>query len=100
MKRMEITSAHDCYSVNEYSTVVNFDHNNQAVTLCGQFDISNDKFYSNRKMLQQAKSHTEKCSSMGIKVVHSFPAQKLQSMKPKLSEYEPPHHIFIQILHL
>jgi hypothetical protein len=37
---------------------------------------------------------------MGIKVVHSFPAQKLQSMKPKLSEYGPPHHIFIQILHL
>jgi transcription initiation factor TFIID subunit 1 len=76
------------------STVENFDHNNQAVTLCGQFDISNDKFYSNRKMLQQAKSHTEKCSSMGIKVVHSFPAQKLQSMKPKLSEYEPPSPYF------
>jgi transcription initiation factor TFIID subunit 1 len=71
------------------STVGNFDHNNQAVTLDSQFDISNDKFYSNRKMSQQAKSHTKKRSSMGIKVVHSVPAQKLQFMKP-LSEYEPP----------
>nr|XP_051203565.1 transcription initiation factor TFIID subunit 1 isoform X4 [Lolium perenne] len=69
------------------STVGNFDHNNQAVTLDSQFDISNDKFYSNRKMSQQAKSHTKKRSSMGIKVVHSVPAQKLQFMKP-LSEKE------------
>jgi hypothetical protein len=72
------------------STVTNFDHNNQAVVLGDQFDISNDKFYSNRKMSQQAKSHTKKRSSMGIKVVHSVPAQKLQSMKSKLSEYETP----------
>ncbi|CAM0909223.1 unnamed protein product [Alopecurus aequalis] len=69
-------------------TVANFDHNSQPVTLGGQFDISNDKFYSNRKMSQQAKSHTKKRSSMGIKVVHSVPAQKLQSMKPTLSEKE------------
>jgi transcription initiation factor TFIID subunit 1 len=87
------------------STVGNFDHNNQAVTLDSQFDISNDKFYSNRKMSQQAKSHTKKRSSMGIKVVHSVPAQKLQFMKP-LSEYEPPYSLpylfkfYIWISHL
>jgi transcription initiation factor TFIID subunit 1 len=87
------------------STVGNFDHNNQAVTLDSQFDISNDKFYSNRKMSQQAKSHTKKRSSMGIKVVHSVPAQKLQFMKP-LSEYEPPYPLpylfkfYIWISHL
>ncbi|XP_062178664.1 transcription initiation factor TFIID subunit 1-like isoform X2 [Phragmites australis] len=68
------------------STVENFD--NQAKTLSGRFNISNDKFYSNRKMSQQAKSHTKKRALMGIKVVHSAPAHKLQTMKPKLSNKE------------
>ncbi|KAG8075144.1 hypothetical protein GUJ93_ZPchr0006g44848 [Zizania palustris] len=67
------------------SSVENVDHNNQAITLSGRFNISNDKFYSNRKMSQQARSHTKKRASMGLKVVHSVPAQKLQTMKPKLS---------------
>ncbi|XP_048549873.1 transcription initiation factor TFIID subunit 1-like [Triticum urartu] len=70
------------------ATVENVGHNNQAITLDAQFNISNDKFYSNRKMSQQAKSHTKKRSSMGIKVVHSVPGQKLQTMKPKLSTNE------------
>ncbi|KAL6873418.1 hypothetical protein ACP4OV_013500 [Aristida adscensionis] len=61
---------------------------NQAKTLSGRFNISNDKFYSNRKMSQQAKTHTKKRALMGIKVVHSAPAQKLQTMKPKLSNKE------------
>ena len=67
-------------------TVENFD--NQAKTLSGRFNISNDKFYSNRKTPQQAKSHTKKRALMGIKVVHSAPAHKLQTMKPVLSKYE------------
>ncbi|XP_003560349.1 transcription initiation factor TFIID subunit 1 isoform X2 [Brachypodium distachyon] len=70
------------------SAVEKFDHSNKAVTWSGQFNISNDNFYSNRKMSQQAKSHTKKRSSMGIKVAHSVPAQKLQTMKPKLSNKE------------
>nr|CAB3468539.1 unnamed protein product [Digitaria exilis] len=48
-------------------TVENFD--NQAKTLSGRFNISNDKFYSNRKTPQQAKTHTKKRALMGIKVV-------------------------------
>ncbi|CAD6336096.1 unnamed protein product [Miscanthus lutarioriparius] len=67
-------------------TVDNFD--NQAKTLSGRFNISNDKFYSNRKTPQQAKSHTKKRALMGIKVVHSAPAHKLQTMKPVLSNKE------------
>jgi transcription initiation factor TFIID subunit 1 len=66
--------------------VENFD--SQAKTLSGRFNISNDKFYSNRKAPQQAKSHTKKRALMGIKVVHSAPAHKLQTMKPVLSRYE------------
>ncbi|CAN6216168.1 unnamed protein product [Urochloa humidicola] len=67
-------------------TVENFD--NQAKALSGRFNISNDKFYSNRKTPQQAKSHTKKRALMGIKVVHSAPAHKLQTMKPVLSNKE------------
>ncbi|XP_039844257.1 transcription initiation factor TFIID subunit 1-like isoform X2 [Panicum virgatum] len=67
-------------------TVENFD--NQAKTLSDRFNISNDKFYSNRKTPQQAKSHTKKRALMGIKVVHSAPAHKLQTMKPVLSNKE------------
>uniref|UniRef100_A0A452XC77 Ubiquitin-like domain-containing protein n=1 Tax=Aegilops tauschii subsp. strangulata TaxID=200361 RepID=A0A452XC77_AEGTS len=67
------------------STVENFGHNNQIVTVDGQFNISNDEFYSNKEISQQAKSHTKKRSSMGVKVVHSVPAQKLQTMKLNLS---------------
>ncbi|KAI4969555.1 hypothetical protein ZWY2020_000469 [Hordeum vulgare] len=67
------------------STVENFGHNNQVVTFNGQFNISNDKFYSNKEISQQAKSHAKKRSSMGIKVAHSVPAQKLQTMKLNLS---------------
>ncbi|KAJ1260110.1 hypothetical protein BS78_10G207000 [Paspalum vaginatum] len=66
--------------------VENFD--NQAKALSGRFDISNDKFYSNRKTPQQAKSHTKKRALVGIKVVHSAPAHKLQTMKPVLSNKE------------
>ncbi|KAF2927800.1 transcription initiation factor TFIID subunit 1 isoform X2 [Oryza sativa Japonica Group] len=67
------------------SAVENVDHNNQAIALSGRFNISNDKFYSNRKMSQQARSHAKKRATMGLKLVHSVPAQKLQTMKPKLS---------------
>ncbi|VAI93220.1 unnamed protein product [Triticum turgidum subsp. durum] len=67
------------------STVENFGHKNQIITFDGQFNISNDKFYSNKEISQQAKSHTKKRSSMGVKVVHSVPALKLQTMKLNLS---------------
>ncbi|CAI9104104.1 OLC1v1002717C1 [Oldenlandia corymbosa var. corymbosa] len=50
-----------------------------------RFNISNDKFYSNRKSSQQLKSHVKKRAAHGLKVFHSIPALKLQTMKPKLS---------------
>ncbi|XP_008806233.2 LOW QUALITY PROTEIN: transcription initiation factor TFIID subunit 1 [Phoenix dactylifera] len=53
-----------------------------------RFNISNDKYYSNRKSSQQAKSHAKKHAFLGIKVMHSVPALKLQTMKPKLSNKE------------
>ncbi|GJR38201.1 transcription initiation factor TFIID subunit 1 isoform X1 [Tanacetum coccineum] len=52
----------------------------------GKFNISNDKFYSNRKSSQQQlKSHSKKRAGHGVKVLHSIPALKLQTMKIKLS---------------
>ncbi|KAI3689257.1 hypothetical protein L2E82_47210 [Cichorium intybus] len=51
----------------------------------GKFNIANDKFYSNRKSSQQLKSHSKKRTSHGVKVLHSIPALKLQTMKAKLS---------------
>lgn len=62
-----------------------FDLHNQGMSSAGRFNISNDKYYSNRKTFQQAKSHAKKRSFHGIKVMHSVPALKLQTMKPKLS---------------
>lgn len=60
------------------------DLSNQTASIA-RFNISNDKYYSNRKLSQQQKSHTKKRSFHGIKVVHSLPAMRLQTMKPKLS---------------
>ncbi|KAI3686002.1 hypothetical protein L1987_79671 [Smallanthus sonchifolius] len=51
----------------------------------GRFNIANDKFYSNRKSSQQQlKSHSKKRAAHGVKVLHSIPALKLQTMKAKL----------------
>uniref|UniRef100_A0A2P2MNF7 Ubiquitin-like domain-containing protein n=1 Tax=Rhizophora mucronata TaxID=61149 RepID=A0A2P2MNF7_RHIMU len=50
-----------------------------------QFNISNDKFYMNRKLSQQLQSNTSKRTAYGTKVHHSAPAIKLQTMKLKLS---------------
>lgn len=50
-----------------------------------RFNIANDKFYSSRKISQQLKSHSKKRAAHGVKVLHSIPALKLQTMKPKLS---------------
>ncbi|OEL16968.1 Transcription initiation factor TFIID subunit 1 [Dichanthelium oligosanthes] len=61
---------------------------NQSISLSDRFNISNDEFYSNWKLLHQAKCLTKKGASMGIKMVHSAPAQKLQTMKLKLSNNE------------
>lgn len=58
----------------------------QAITTAGRFNISNDKYYSNRKTSQQTKSHAKKRSVTSMKVMHSLPALKLQTMKPKLSK--------------
>ena len=51
-----------------------------------RFNISNDKYYSNRKLSQQQKSHTKKRSFHGIKVMHFLPAMRLQTMKSKLNK--------------
>ncbi|XP_039138858.1 LOW QUALITY PROTEIN: transcription initiation factor TFIID subunit 1-like [Dioscorea cayenensis subsp. rotundata] len=64
------------------------DLHSQGMASVGRFNISNDKYYSNRKTSQQAKSHNKKRVSHGIKVMHSVPALKLQTMKPKLSNKE------------
>ncbi|XP_009614597.1 transcription initiation factor TFIID subunit 1 isoform X1 [Nicotiana tomentosiformis] len=53
--------------------------------LSGRFNIANDKFYLNRKSTQQLKSHSKKRTAHGLKVLHSIPALKLQTMKAKLS---------------
>lgn len=52
----------------------------------GRFNISNDKYYSNRKLSQLTKSNSKKRTAHGIKILHSVPALKLQTMKPKLSK--------------
>lgn len=51
----------------------------------GRFNIANDKFYLNRKTSQQLKSHSKKRTAHGVKILHSIPALKLQTMKLKLS---------------
>ncbi|EPS70477.1 hypothetical protein M569_04282, partial [Genlisea aurea] len=61
------------------------EHHNHGLILAGRFNISNDKFYSNRKSSQQQRSHSKKRTIQGIKVLHSVPALKLQTMKAKLS---------------
>ncbi|XP_015082118.1 transcription initiation factor TFIID subunit 1 isoform X2 [Solanum pennellii] len=53
--------------------------------LSGRFNIANDKYYLNRKSTQQLKSHSKKRTAHGLKVLHSIPALKLQTMKAKLS---------------
>ncbi|GAU15821.1 hypothetical protein TSUD_236370 [Trifolium subterraneum] len=55
----------------------------------GQFGwryVANDKHYSNRKTSQQLKSNSKKRSAHGVKIFHSQPALKLQTMKLKLSK--------------
>lgn len=47
--------------------------------------VANDKHYSNRKISQQLKSNSKKRSAHGVKIFHSQPALKLQTMKLKLS---------------
>uniref|UniRef100_A0A1D1Y4I7 Transcription initiation factor TFIID subunit 1 n=1 Tax=Anthurium amnicola TaxID=1678845 RepID=A0A1D1Y4I7_9ARAE len=64
------------------------DLSSQSGASVGRFNISNDKYYSNRKTGQQSKSHTKKRGIHGLKVMHSVPALKLQTMKPKLSNKE------------
>lgn len=54
-----------------------------------RFNISNDKYYTNKKTHQQQKSNAKKRAIHGVKVMHSLPAIKLQSMKPKLSKWVP-----------
>ncbi|KAL5705876.1 hypothetical protein ACHQM5_024110 [Ranunculus cassubicifolius] len=65
-----------------------FDQPGQMGSSAGRFNISNDKYYSNRKTSQQLKSHSKKRTAHGVKVLHSIPALKLQTMKPKLSNKE------------
>ncbi|OMP09565.1 Ubiquitin [Corchorus olitorius] len=51
-----------------------------------QFNIANDKFYMNRKVSQQLQSSSNKRMAHGVRVHHSAPALKLQTMKLKLSK--------------
>lgn len=51
-----------------------------------QFNIANDKYYMNGKISQQLQSNNNKRIAHGIRVHHSAPALKLQTMKLKLSK--------------
>ena len=51
-----------------------------------KFNIANDKFYMNGKISQQLQSNSNKRTAHGIRVHHSAPALKLQTMKLKLSK--------------
>ncbi|KMT15497.1 hypothetical protein BVRB_3g058510 isoform A [Beta vulgaris subsp. vulgaris] len=51
----------------------------------GRFNIANDKYYSNRKTLPQLKSLSKKRTAHSVKVLHSIPALKLQTIKTRLS---------------
>ncbi|GAB2247164.1 hypothetical protein Droror1_Dr00007046 [Drosera rotundifolia] len=51
----------------------------------GRFNISNDKFYANRKSSPQLKSLSKKRNTHGVKILHSIPALKLETIKPRLS---------------
>lgn len=50
-----------------------------------KFNIANDKFYMNGKISQQLQPNSNKRTAHGIRVHHSAPALKLQTMKLKLS---------------
>ncbi|CAE5959072.1 unnamed protein product [Arabidopsis arenosa] len=50
-----------------------------------QFNISNDKFYMNGKSSQQLQANTNQSGAHSLRVFHSAPAIKLQTMKSKLS---------------
>ncbi|KAK9725200.1 hypothetical protein RND81_05G128200 [Saponaria officinalis] len=54
----------------------------------GQFNIANDKFYSDRRTSPQLKSLSKKRAAHGAKILHSIPALALQTMKPRLSNKE------------
>lgn len=69
----------------KYSLGESSDVHNQGMPSSARFNLSNDKYYSNRKTSQQTKSQTKKRASHGIKVLHSIPALRLQTVKPKLS---------------
>ncbi|XP_011622516.1 transcription initiation factor TFIID subunit 1 isoform X1 [Amborella trichopoda] len=62
-----------------------FEASGQGASSVSKFNLSNDKYYSNRKTSPQSKSHAKKRAVHGVKVLHSIPALKLQTMKPKLS---------------
>ncbi|RAL44831.1 hypothetical protein DM860_003590 [Cuscuta australis] len=51
----------------------------------GNFNIANDEFYSNRKSSQLLKSQSKKRTAHVLKVLHSIPALRLETMKAKLS---------------
>lgn len=56
-----------------------------------QFNIANDRFYMNRKIAQQLQPNTNKRVAHGIRVHHSAPALKLQTIKLKLSNKDLAH---------
>ncbi|CAN1821883.1 Transcription initiation factor TFIID subunit 1 [Linum perenne] len=56
----------------------------QRYQSCWQFNIANDKFYTNKKISQQLQSNSSKRIPYGIKVHHAAPAIKLQTFKLKL----------------
>lgn len=51
-----------------------------------QFNISNDKFYMNGKSCQQLQANANQFGVHSLRVLHSAPAIKLQTMKNKLSK--------------
>ncbi|XP_057526372.1 transcription initiation factor TFIID subunit 1 isoform X2 [Amaranthus tricolor] len=63
----------------------NFEVPGHVMLSVGRFNIANDKYYSNRKTSPQLKSLSKKRTTHNVKVLHSIPASKLQTIKPRLS---------------
>lgn len=64
------------------------DHSVFSGISSGRFNISNDTYYSSRKISQQLKTNAKKRSIYNIKIMHSVPALRLMTMKPNLNRYE------------
>ncbi|KAK1368283.1 hypothetical protein POM88_034375 [Heracleum sosnowskyi] len=60
------------------------------------FNIANDNFYSNRKAPPQLKSHSKQQTAPGVKVLHSRPGLKQNTMKAKVSNKDVANEVVLK----